>query len=274
MSGESSYVEIRNEKGIVTACLNRPEVSNALTISMVDTLLALTTDLEQGQCLGQPARILVLRGKGNNFCAGADINGLVAFAQCAQWQQVHEHNKRFGLLLLKLSRLPCLVVSCVQGGVIGGGVGLAAASDIVISEVNAYFQTPEAKLGIPPAQIIPFLQRRMGAQQTKHMVVSGRKFDAATVSAYALVDVLVDRVQSEEVSLMLSRYSELSPSLVKSIKLQITSKPHQINHASVVRAADLFVHAIQHGSGRHGLRAFINNQSGDARSSASRPAES
>ena len=274
MTAESSFIEISNDQGIVTACLNRPDTGNALTISMVDTLLSLAGDMENGECLGQPARMLVLKGSGRHFCAGADINGLVTFAQCAQWQQVHEHNKRFGLLLLRLSRLPCLVVSCVHGAVIGGGVGLAAASDIVISEVNAYFQTPEAKLGIPPAQITPFLRRRIGVQHTRHMVFSGRKFDVSAALSFALVDETVDNIQSDELAKMLARYNSLAPPLVQTIKQQLALNEHDVNHSSVVRAADVFTYAIQYGVGKAGLRAFINNRADDAASTTSTTAES
>lgn len=145
--------------GVVRLTLNRPEARNALTPEMVAGIPAL---LDEARALPpERCRVLVFRGAGKVFCAGADLNAMREAGR-AGFEANREDARRFATLFRSVAAFPAPVIAAVQGAALGGGFGLAVAADQVLAEETARFGTPEARLGLVPAVISPYVVRRLG----------------------------------------------------------------------------------------------------------------
>ena len=140
---------------VLTIWFNRPEAKNALSGEMVDELHAVLDAAAADKTL----RTLILRGKGDIFCAGGDIKGFKSGLQGGEpsEEEVAASNRSFGDLMIKLNEQPQAVIMLVDGAAIGGGLGLCCVGDITIVTRTAKFRLSETSLGIPPAQIAPFV---------------------------------------------------------------------------------------------------------------------
>ena len=176
-------ITITQQKAVAVLSLNRPEKHNALNSTMISELT------EAFIVLGSSTeiRVIVLRGNGPSFCAGADLNYMREIAAFGQ-----DENKADALRLARLfdtiNKCPKPVVAHLHGAVIGGANGLAAAADIVIADENTYFAFSEVRLGITPATISPFVIRRCGQAIARELMLTGRRFSAAEARQYMLVN--------------------------------------------------------------------------------------
>ncbi|MGB5104936.1 MAG: enoyl-CoA hydratase/isomerase family protein, partial [Steroidobacteraceae bacterium] len=188
----SELLQVERRAGFWFARLDRPDKRNALSDELVEALgeacERVVADLE--------SRALVLYGAGGNFCAGADF---ARFLQLMQQEPGHAEdpvvtqNRRFGALLESLAALPVPTIAVVTGVALGGGCGLAAACDRVIATEDAVFGTPEVTLGVAPAQIGPFIVRRIGATRGRWCMLSAARLAAAVAAGVGLADRVVPR---------------------------------------------------------------------------------
>lgn len=148
-----------------TWTLNDPASRNALTDALVDALLNACTHAQSDTAL----RGVVLRGAGGHFCAGGSLGGFAkAIGQpldAGVPDPLVPLNRRFGNLLQALCDLPQWLVVAVEGAAMGGGLGLACCGDLVLADAGAQFGAPEVTLGLVPAQIAPFVVRRLGLRR-------------------------------------------------------------------------------------------------------------
>ncbi len=158
------------DDGVVRLTLDRPEARNALTPEMVAGIperLAEAERLPPERC-----RVLVLAGAGPVFCAGADIKAMRESGQADEAAN-REDARRFAVLFRAVASFPTPVIAVVQGAAIGGGFGLAVAADHVIASPDARFGTPEARLGLVPAVISPYVVRRLGPGRAAPFLLGG-----------------------------------------------------------------------------------------------------
>ena len=146
-------------RGVATLTLRRPAARNALTPGMVAGIPKLL--LEAAALSPEQCRVLVVRGEGRVFCAGADIRAMLESGRAGEADN-RADARRFAVLFRSLAAFPAPLIAAVQGAALGGGFGLAVASDVVIAEETARFGTPEARLGLVPAVISPYVVRRLG----------------------------------------------------------------------------------------------------------------
>ena len=169
-------------RGVASVTLNRPRVGNAYDGALIDALL--TTF---GRLAEQPGlRVVVVRGAGRHFQAGADLSFLARLRDAPPAEN-HDFSRRTVAAIRGLQLLPRPTVALVQGGCFGGGVGIAAACDIAIAATEAVFALSEVRWGITPAPIIPLLVERIGARAAGRLALTGERFDAATARAVGLV---------------------------------------------------------------------------------------
>jgi isohexenylglutaconyl-CoA hydratase len=171
------------------ARLHRPDKRNALSEALMAELLALCERIEADL----DARALVLWGAGGHFCAGADFGRfqeLMATPAPAAVDPIVAHNRSFGTLLERLANLPVATIGVVRGAAMGGGAGLASALDRVIAAEDAVFAMPEVTLGVAPAQIAPFVARRVGATRARWLMLTGVRLEANAALAAGLADVV------------------------------------------------------------------------------------
>jgi len=168
--------------GILTATLNRPDKKNAIDTLMIDGLLDVLgrADLDAG------VRVVALRGAGSDFCAGMDLNELLASAD-----KTVEENRRaalhFAEIFVRMRRLPKPIVAVVRGRALAGGCGLATACDIVLAAESAKFGYPEVQRAFVPAMVMTLLKRAVGEKVAFDLAATGRILEASEGAALGLV---------------------------------------------------------------------------------------
>lgn len=167
-------VEI-DRRGIARVTMNRPEVHNAFNEEFIAQMSATFAKLAQDAAV----RILVLTGAGKSFSAGADVNWMKKMASLSEAENIADAAK-LADLLHTLNTLPKPTIARVNGACLGGGMGLVCAADIAIGAESAIFAVSEARLGLIPAVISPYVVAAMGERQARRYFQTAERFDAPT----------------------------------------------------------------------------------------------
>lgn len=242
--------------------LNRPEVRNALSLQMVQELREVLREAEQAE----GARVLVLRGAGGHFCAGADLRDMASArmrqAQAADGTDaIAEVNARFGELCVAYAGTGLVVVALLQGTVMGGGLGLACVADVAVADETAQFRLPEAALGVPPAQIAPFLVHRLGYSEAKRLAVCAARLNAQQALALRLVHAVVAPGKLDaELALVLDDVLQCAPGAVAATKALLAQALIHSPSELVPVAARAFSKAMQGPEGQEGALAFLHKR--------------
>src|SRR5579864_3276868 len=182
----SESIRIAEKGANATVSLNRPEVRNALDAEVIAGLtqayrtLGARTDL----------RAIVLQGEGAIFCGGADINYMRAALELDR-DRNYEDALRLSGLFAAIDDCPIPTLAKVQGAALGGGAGLIAVTDIVVAEEDALFGFTEAKLGIVPAVISPFVLRKIGQTNARALFPTAERFSGDRAMRIGLVHEVV-----------------------------------------------------------------------------------
>lgn len=182
-----SGVVLTRRGPVATVTLDRPQARNALDLELIVELGQLFTTLAVDE-----TRVVVLTGAGPVFCAGADAAWMRSSRDLSDAQNVAEA-AALGSMLEAIDRCPKAVVARVNGHALGGGAGLVACADIAVTHEGSQFGFPEARLGVIPATISPYVLRAVGPGHARALFTSGRRLDAAE----ALRIGLVHRVTAE-----------------------------------------------------------------------------
>jgi len=179
-------LELTREGAVARVWLARPEQHNALAPGLVAGL----TETFHALAHDDAVRVVVLGGRGPSFCAGADIGTMKASAS-ASFEQNFEEARRLGGLFAAIADFPKPVVGRIHGNVLGGGVGLTCTCDIAVAADDTRFGLTEARLGILPALISPYVIRRLGDAAARELMLTGERFDAAVALRVRLVHHVV-----------------------------------------------------------------------------------
>ncbi|MBK9134364.1 MAG: enoyl-CoA hydratase/isomerase family protein [Betaproteobacteria bacterium] len=251
---------LRREGPVLHVTLNRPEVRNAMSLTMVRELRAV---LAQAEADGQ-TRVLVLRGAGGHFCAGGDIKDMAgARAKLAENPNaMAETNAAFGELCVAYAHTPLALVTVLQGTVMGGGFGLACVSDVALADDTVVFRLPETSLGLVPAQVGPFLVERIGYAETKRLAVTGAKIDAAEALRLRLVHEV--HIEDEALEWALARVVKgilaCAPGALAATKKLLAQARFTPPAALVPEAARVFSAAVLGPEGVEGTLAFVGKR--------------
>ena len=243
---------------VVRVTLNRPEVRNAFN----EELIAQLTRWAEGVTAAGPARVAVLAGAGKSFCAGADLTWMSKTIAYTRDDNVNDA-RAMAAMFDALDRLPIPLVGRVHGAALGGGVGLAAVCDIVVSTEDAIFGFTEVKLGILPAVISPYALAKIGRSAARELFLTGARFSAARAREIGLVHAVgsdtaeVDRIVAKYANDLLTS----APQAVAAAKALIADVAGAPTRAA---AADLTVDAIADrrvsAEGQDGMRAFLDKR--------------
>ena len=171
----NSYTQILSEtKGAVAyITLNRPEKRNALGDTIVRELLSALTEADADDAI----KVVVLRGAGSDFCAGADLAQLERLSQATVLDNLHDAAAA-SEMFSKPRRMKKPVIAAVRGRAFAGGAGLATACDLIIAARSAQFAYPEVKIGFVAAMVMAFLRRSLGEKRTLELLVTGKVISA------------------------------------------------------------------------------------------------
>ncbi len=250
---------LRREGAVLHVTLNRPDVRNAMSLDMVRELRGV---LAEAEARGD-TRVLVLRGAGGHFCAGADLKDM-ATARLLLAQNpkaLVETNAAFGELCVAYAETGIAVVAVVEGTVMGGGFGLACVADLALAGTSAVFRLPETSLGLVPAQIAPFLVERLGYAQAKRLAVTGGRLDARQALELGLVHAVhAAGALDQALHAVLAEILQNAPGAVAATKaLMARARLH--SPASLVHeAAELFSQAALGPEGTEGTTAFLQKR--------------
>ncbi|WP_137123918.1 enoyl-CoA hydratase/isomerase family protein [Roseomonas sp. HF4] len=184
-------VLLTREGPVARLTLNRPARRNAMNGAMGEALDAALDELAVDRSL----RVVVMSGAGGHFCAGLDLTEVGSQADEAErLAAAQDRNRRAGERFVRLAALPQVVVAAIEGAAHAGGLGWVCAADIAIASSDARFCAPEVRRGLVPAQILPWLVRRMGRSAATRMVLRADVIDAAEAGRLGLVQqVVADR---------------------------------------------------------------------------------
>ena len=182
-----------DRRGVATVTLSRPEKNNAYNGEMIGQLAAALGDL----AADDRARVIVLRGAGRHFQAGADL----AWVQSIRAESVEANiaiSERTARAVHALTALPKPVIALVHGGCFGGGTGIAAACDIVLADATAIFAISEARWGLTAVPIIPQLLSRIGPGRLRRYALGCERFGAERALEIGLVDEVCEEGRLDE----------------------------------------------------------------------------
>ena len=247
-------IHVETRGAFVHATLDAPATRNALTDAMVTGLVEACRLAESTPAM----RALVIRGAGRTFCAGGDFSGfrraMAAAAPTDGVDPIATSNRRFGAMLEQLRGLTVATIAVVEGAAMGGGCGLAAWCDVVLAASDAKFAMPEVTLGLPPAQIAPFVADRVGERTALRLMLTGRRIDATQALACGLVDEVV--AVDARLADWLAELSRAEPAALRATKT-ILQRRRAASLADTLDYASLaFATSLRSGTAAEGLAAL------------------
>ncbi len=245
--------------GVLHVTLNRPEVRNAMSLAMVRELRTVLGQAEM-RC---DTRVIVLRGAGGHFSAGADLSDMAAARMklAENPNALVETNAAFGELCVAFAQTGMATVAVVEGVCMGGGFGLACVADVTLASETASFRLPETGLGVVPAQIGPFLVERLGYAEAKRLAVTGARLNAAEALALRLVHgVHSGAALDAALAQVLVDILQCAPGAVAATKALIAKARFQSPASLVQEAAQVFSAAALGSEGIEGTTAFLQKR--------------
>jgi isohexenylglutaconyl-CoA hydratase len=254
---------LARDKGVLHITLNRPETKNALGKPMVRDLTAVIDLLTSAPDI----RAAVVRGANGTFCSGGDINGFkemfsTPLPSAGERDGVALHNRRFGAIMSRFEELPQTIVMVVEGVAYGGGLGLMCGGDVVLAAADAKFSISETTLGVPPAQIAPFVAQRIGIARTRRLSLTAHRFDGREAERLGLVDQACDGTAALDAALaqVLAGIIRCSPHANAVTKRLILASRTLPREELLEQSADAFAECLRGPEGQEGVHAFLQKR--------------
>jgi methylglutaconyl-CoA hydratase len=254
----SNTLDIRRPSPqVAEVWLNRPDVRNAFN----DEVIAGLTQTFETLARDEELRVIVLAAHGKAFCAGADLNWMRAMADYS-WEQNQADAQKLADMLWVLDQCPVPIVGRVQGDCYAGGMGLAAICDVLVASDNVTFCLSEARLGLLPATISPYVVRAMGQQASRRYMVTAERFSAAQAEAMGLVHEVcsaetLDTKVAELVATLLAngpkaaRACKLLVQDVSGVPISVELRAETARRIADIRSSD---------EGKEGLQSFLQKR--------------
>lgn len=248
-------VELNFDQHIATIWLSRANKRNALDAKLVNDLMIVLDKLEADD----KVRVIVLRGRGDYFCAGGDL----AWMRSGEGLPLEEHPATFlARLFARLYHFAKPVISVVHGAALGGAMGLVATSDFVVAEDKTVFSFTELKLGLIPAVISPFVIRRIGEFRARKLMLSARKIGAEEALRIELIDYIceadllddyLDKLCTE-----LLQGAPLATKACKNLIVKVSNSP--MEESLYTYTAEQLRHIQGQEEAREGIDAFFSKR--------------
>jgi len=258
-AAQPQTLTLRRDGAVLHVTLNRPETRNAMSLAMV---LELREALAAAEADGS-TRVLVLRGAGGHFCAGADLRDMAGARMklSEDPEALVKINAAFGDLCVAYASTGLATVAVLEGTVMGGGLGLACVVDVALAGSGAVFRLPETSLGVVPAQIAPFLVERLGYAEAKRLAVTGGRLDSQAALTLRLVHAVhAAGALDHALAAVLAEILQCAPGAVAATKALMARARFQAPASLVRHAAEIFSQAAQGAEGLEGTTAFLEKR--------------
>jgi len=252
---EEQPLLLRRDGAVLRAILNRPQRRNALSAElsgMLDELVAkLVADHE--------VRVLVISGAGGNFCSGFDLTeAQTPMSKEERLAAQLARNRRTAERFRGLSALPQVVIAAVEGSAFAGGLGFVCSADIAFASSEARFAAPEVRRGLVPAQILPWLVRRMGRAAAARFVLEGTTIGAEAAARIGLVhEVAPDAAALEAmVQASIAAIVQGAPQALAETKALLAALGPVAPEAYADAGAQAFARSVAGAEAQEGISAF------------------
>jgi len=253
---ENLTIEKRNQVAIVT--LNRPDVRNAFDETLIDSLTKAFRELD-----GDPGvRAVVLAGAGAAFCAGADLNWMKRMAAYG-YERNLEDARALAAMLKTIDRMSKPTIARVHGAAFAGGLGLVAACDIAIGVPEAEFALTEAKLGLSPATISPYVVRAIGERAARRYFLTAERFSAAEAHRLGLLSGVAASVVELDAAIneLLGHLTQGGPRALAKIKDLIRAvSAGAVDDAMIDDTARRIAEIRVSAEGKEGIASFLEKR--------------
>jgi methylglutaconyl-CoA hydratase len=253
MAYESITLQIHDVVAVLT--LNRPDKRNAITHTMIAELLEALDDAEKS-----PARVLILTGAANAFCAGMDLLALKDFRSQSDAEIVADA-RIIATLFRRLYSFPKPTIAAVNGPAIAGGCGLATVCDFTLAVPAAKFGYTEVRVGFIPALVSSYVIQQVGEKRARDLLLSGRIFSAAEAQSMGIVNELIEPDKLNPRALELARsLGEMSPvALSHTKRLLVNLSEDELNRQTEM-AVEASARVRKTADFREGVAAFLEKR--------------
>ena len=238
--------------------LDRPEVRNALNPELIRELTEVFDWLNSRDDI----RVIILKGNGKCFCAGADLEYMKDMAGYSYNQNIADAEK-LSKLFQTIYFCNKAVIVDVHGACIGGANGIIAAADVVIAEKETKFAFSEVRLGITPATISPFVVQKIGNTAAKELMLTGRRFSAEEAKAFHLVNVVVSEAEMIDTERQyIEHFMHASPDAIsecKNLLRMVTCTDDRFNPVFMQTSMAIANQRISK-AGQEGMAAFFEKR--------------
>ncbi len=253
----SQALLVDTRAGVATVTLNRPEVRNAFDDALIAELAATFKALDDDDAV----RAVVLAGNGPAFCAGADLNWMKRMAGYGYERNLHDA-MGLAVMLQTIDRMRKPTIARVHGPAFAGGTGLVAACDMALGTAEAKFCLSEAKLGLSPATISPYVARAMGERAARRYFLTAEVFDADEALRIGLLTALVPAEQLDAAIESLLKHllagGREALAKIKDLIRAVVSGP--IDDAMVADTARRIAEIRVSPEGREGIASFLEKR--------------
>jgi methylglutaconyl-CoA hydratase len=250
-------LKVEKKDGIARVTLDRPELRNAFDDELILSLTKVFNEIESDKAI----RVMVLAGNGPAFCAGADLNWMKRMAGYGYDENLADA-EALALMLATLDRMPKPTIARVHGPVFAGGTGLVAACDIAVGTPEAKFCLSEAKLGLSPATISPYVIRAMGEQNARRYFLSAEVFDAAEALRIGMLSIVTspDKLDEKihEISNHLLAGGPQAHAKIKALIRGVAGRP--VDDALVADTARRIAEIRVSPEGKEGIASFLEKR--------------
>ena len=255
-SGEYQHLRVEHRGLAAYVTLARPEVHNAFNARLIAELLAAFQELDGDDDI----RAVVLQGEGPSFSAGADLNWMRASLNYS-WDENVNDALRMADMFRAIDSCRHPVIGRIHGAALGGGAGLTAVCDIAIAAEGTRFGFTEARLGIAPAVISPFVLRKIGEMHARALFLTAERFDAGRAQAIGLVHQVVPLEQLDDaVRATLKQIGQSGPAGVRAGKM-VARTVLKLSDEEAREMTSATIASLRVGpEGQEGIRAFLEKR--------------
>ncbi|WP_413585547.1 enoyl-CoA hydratase-related protein [Bdellovibrio sp. HCB274] len=251
-----SFLNIVEMDHVAYVKLNRPDVRNAFNPEMISEITETFHQLH----LRQDLRAIVLQGEGKSFCAGADLNWMREMVNFS-YHQNREDSLYLFSMFEAIAKCTLPVIGLIHGAAFGGALGLVAVCDEVIAEEGTQFCFSEVKLGIAPAVISAFVQRKAVAGKVRPLMLSGAVFNPHVAQQAGLVTEVAPAGEGHTVlQKVLANYKQGGPEAVRETKKLLNDIANLTWEQQRDRTTHLIAERRASDEGQEGLKSFLEKR--------------
>lgn len=261
---KTENILLEHQAGWLTIWFNRPDNRNALSKELTTELKAVLNAVRDDRAI----RGITLRGKGGVFCAGGDLKGFRNNYQGGgqgggqSVDDIAASSRQGGQMFDLMNEMPQFVLILVEGAAMAGGLGMVCCADAVAVTKDAKFAMTETAIGIPPAQIAPFVVQRLGLRTARRLMVTAHRFDGKEAGRLGLADYVVedaaglDQIQAD----MHAQVMRCAPGANAVTKAIVLATRHLDRDGQLDFAAKGFAECMLSDEGREGVASFIEKR--------------